>query len=130
MIEVQFEDDYCLIVNKPNNVLVHHSYYSRNIKDDSLLQLLTKQLNHKFYPVHRLDRKTSGLILLAKDKNNVSQFQDLFINQKITKKYMAIVRGHCSEFGQIDTPVKNEDTGIYKDALTKKPNRFRNWAHI
>ncbi len=118
MIEVLFEDDYCIIVNKPNNILVHHSYYSRNITDDSLLQLLTKQFNCKHYPVHRLDRKTSGVILLAKDKSNVNLFQDLFIQQAITKKYLALARGYCQDIGKIDTPIKNPDTGVYKDALT------------
>jgi tRNA pseudouridine65 synthase len=118
MIELLFEDDYCIIVNKPNNVLVHHSYYSRNITDDSLLQLLKKQFNHKYYPVHRLDRKTSGLILLAKDKIHVSKFQTLFTEQNITKKYLALTRGHCLASGKIDTPIKNADTGVYKDALT------------
>jgi len=119
MIDILFEDDFCIIVNKPNNVLVHHSYYSRNIKDDSLLQLLRKQFNNqKFYPVHRLDRKTSGLLLLAKDKTKVSKFQDLFTSNLIHKKYFALVRGFVTEKGKIDSRVKNADTGIYKDALT------------
>ena len=119
MIDVLFEDDYCLIVNKPNNVLVHHSYYSRNIKDDSLLQLLTKQFDgQKFYPVHRLDRKTSGIILLVKEKEYVSKFQGLFTAKIIQKKYYAVVRGFVTDFGEIDTPIKNPDTGIYKEALT------------
>ena len=119
MIEVLFEDDYCIIVNKPNNVLVHHSYYSRNITDDSLLQLLRKQFSSSnFYPVHRLDRKTSGIILLAKRKEYVSKFQELFTSQQIIKKYYAIVRGFSNETGEIDTPIKNADTGVYKDALT------------
>lgn len=119
MIEVLFEDEYCLIVNKPNNVLVHHSYYSRNITDDSLLQLLRQQfVGSNFYPVHRLDRKTSGIILLAKDKTYVSKFQDLFMSDAIQKKYYAVVRGFCDDTGTIDSPVKNPDTGVYKDALT------------
>lgn len=119
MIDIVFEDEYCLLVNKPNNVLVHHSYYSRNIKDDSLLQLLRKQfINQNFYPIHRLDRKTSGLILLSKKKEFVSKFQELFISNNIQKKYYSFVRGFCNELGTIDTPVKNPDTGVYKDALT------------
>lgn len=119
MIEILFEDQYCIAVHKPNNVLVHHSYYSRNIKDDSLLQLLRKQMvNSNFYPVHRLDRKTSGVILLAKDKTYVSKFQDLFTSDAIQKKYYALVRGFCDANGQIDSPVKNPDTGVYKEALT------------
>ena len=119
MIDILYDDDFCIIVNKPNNVLVHHSYYARNIKDDSLLQVLRQQfVNQNFYPVHRLDRKTSGLILLAKHKNDVSKFQALFDKNLITKKYKALVRGHTDLNGIIDTPIKNNETGIYKDALT------------
>jgi tRNA pseudouridine65 synthase len=98
---------------------VHHSYYARNIKDDSLLQMLRQQFkDENFYPVHRLDRKTSGLILLSKSKKNVSKFQDLFDSKKITKKYKALVRGYSNDVGVIDTPIKNNETNIYKDAIT------------
>lgn len=118
-IEILYEDTYCIIVNKPNNVLVHHSHYSRNIKDDSLLQLLRKQFdNQNFYPVHRLDRKTSGILLLSKTKENIKEFQQLFNNKIITKKYKALVRGYTDKFGIIDTPIKNNETGVYKQALT------------
>jgi len=119
MVEILYEDKYCIVVNKPNNVLVHHSYYSRNIKDDSLLQILRQQFTgSNFYPVHRLDRKTSGLIVLAKEKEFVVKFQNLFHTNEIQKKYYALVRGFCEKSGKIDSPVKNPDTGVYKDALT------------
>ncbi|MGV6861559.1 MAG: RluA family pseudouridine synthase [Putridiphycobacter sp.] len=119
MIPIKYEDEYCIIVNKPENVLVHHSYYARNIKDDSLLQLLRQQfLNQNFYPVHRLDRKTSGLLLLCKHKEDVHSFQNLFDSNKITKKYKALVRGFTNKSGQINTPIKNNETGIYKSALS------------
>lgn len=119
MIEILYEDDHCIVVNKPNNVLVHHSYYSRNIKDDSLLQILRQQFpGSNFYPVHRLDRKTSGLIILAKDKAFISKFQDLFSTSQIQKKYYALVRGFCDKNGEIDSRIKNPDTDVYKDALT------------
>ena len=67
VIEIIYEDDYCIVVNKPNNLLVHHSYYSRNIEEDSLVQLLKLQGYESPIPVHRLDRKTSGILLLAKN---------------------------------------------------------------
>ena len=114
-IEICYEDEDILIVNKPNNVLVHHSYYARNIEDDSLLQLLEQQGLGKLFPINRLDRKTSGLLLLSKTKERVSIFQELFTNNSITKTYHAIVRGHVLEAGEIDTPVKNE-RGNYKEA--------------
>ncbi len=116
-IEIVYEDDYCIVVNKPNNLLVHHSYFSRNIEEDSLVQLLKLQGYESPIPVHRLDRKTSGLLLLAKDKEFVKPFQELFESQQISKKYVALVRGFVEGNGVIDSPVKN-DRGNYKDALT------------
>jgi len=119
MIEILYTDPYCIIVNKPPNVLVHHSYYARNIKDDSLLQILRHQFkNENFYPVHRLDRKTSGLLLLSKSKENVSKFQKLFDTSHIQKKYMALVRGFTKDKGIINSPIKNNESGVYKEALT------------
>jgi len=116
-IEIIYEDDYCIVVNKPNNLLVHHSYFSRNIEEDSLVQLLKLQGYESPIPVHRLDRKTSGALLLVKQKDFVKPFQDLFESQEISKKYIALVRGHVAESGIIDSPVKN-DRGNYKEALT------------
>ncbi len=92
--------------------MVHHSYYARNIEEDSLAEILRNQ-GITAFPVHRLDRKTSGLILFAKKKEYVSSFQALFEE----KKYLALVRGHLAESGIINSPVKN-DRGNYKDAET------------
>ncbi|MFK5959092.1 MAG: pseudouridine synthase [Lutibacter sp.] len=117
-IEILFEDDYIVIVNKPNNVLIHNSYYARNIKEPTLLNLLLKQFNQNFYPVHRLDRKTSGVLLLVKQKENVSMFQELFNSNSIEKTYLGIVRGLINTSIKIDSPVKNPDTMVYKAAET------------
>ena len=96
--------------------MVHHSYYARNIEEDSLAEILRNQ-GISAFPVHRLDRKTSGLILFSKKKEDVSAFQNLFENNLIAKKYKALLRGHLPEFGIIDSPVKN-DRGNYKEAET------------
>ena len=117
-IEIIFEDKYLLVVNKPNNFIIHESHYARNIRETTLLQFLEQQLGYPVYPAHRLDRKTSGIILLLKDKQYVAQFQALFTDNSIHKTYYAIVRGFSPEAGMIDSPVKNDDTGVYKDALT------------
>ena len=117
-IEILFEDEYLIVVNKPNNFIIHESHYSRNIRETTLLQFLAQQLGYPVYPAHRLDRKTSGVILLLKDKQYIQQFQELFTHKEITKTYYAIVRGFSPDNGIIDSPVKNDDTGIYKEALT------------
>lgn len=117
-IKIIFEDKYMVVVNKPNNFIIHESHYSRNIRETTLLQFLEQQLGYPVYPAHRLDRKTSGIIILLKDKQYVSQFQALFTDKTIQKTYYAIARGFSPANGTIDSPVKNDDTGIYKDALT------------
>ncbi len=117
-VEILFEDEYIIIVNKPNNILIHNSYYARNIRGATLLDILFEQFKINFYPVHRLDRKTSGVLILAKDKENVSKFQELFNSNKIEKSYLGIVRGFIEDAIEIDSPVKNPDTKVYKEALT------------
>ena len=118
-LEIIYEDEYILCVTKPNNVLVHHAYHSRNVSEEkSLLQLLDEQIGGKFYPIHRLDRKTSGIIALAKETNYVSRFQELFTTEQIQKTYVGIVRGHAPESKIIDSPVKGRDGKVHKEAET------------
>jgi len=119
MVTILHQDEFCLIVSKPNDVLVHHAHHSRNKADeDSLLQLLEKQLGQKFYPIHRLDRKTSGVILLATKTEYVSKFQELFTSHNIAKIYYGMVRGFAPDNKVVNTPVKGRDANVYKDALT------------
>ena len=118
-LEIIFEDDYFICVNKPNNMLVHHAHHSRNVADEtSLLQLILDETSLKVYPIHRLDRKTSGIILFAKETQFVSKFQDLFTNNEIQKTYYGVVRGYAPETKTIDSPVKGRDANVHKEALT------------
>lgn len=118
-VQIIFEDEYIVVANKPNNVLVHHAHHSRNKADElSLLQLLEEQTGMKLYPVHRLDRKTSGILLLTKKTEYVSKFQDLFGNDQIQKIYYGIVRGFAPAARVIDSPVKGRDADVYKEAET------------
>jgi len=98
-------------------MLVHHSHYARNIESTSLVEHLREQGYANAIPVHRLDHKTSGVLLLAKKQSFVQAFQELFDNKSIRKSYRALLRGFVPESGVIDTPVKNE-RGNYKEALT------------
>lgn len=118
-LEIIYQDSYCLLVTKPNNVLVHHAHHSRNkINEKSLVQLIEDQLGSRYFPIHRLDRKTSGIILLASKKEYVSTFQALFTNKEIKKIYYGVVRGYSQENRIIDSPVKGRDSLVYKEAET------------
>ena len=125
-LEILFEDQYIVVVNKPNNILIHYSHYARNIKDATLIDLLEQQFQKRLYPLHRLDRKTSGAIILAKEKEYIPLFQELFLNDAIQKTYWGIVRGFSPSQGVIESPVKNPDTKVYKEALT----HFRTLASV
>ncbi len=115
--EILWEDDIAMAVNKPANVLVHHSAYSGCENEMTLLELLKEHNVPHVFPLHRLDRKTSGIVLLAKRRSDVSVFQKLFDDQKISKIYLALLRGHTNDAGIIDSPVRN-DRGHYREALT------------
>lgn len=105
-----------MAINKPNGLLVHRSPIASDA-DVFAVQLLRDQLGQKVYPVHRLDRKTSGVLLFALDEATNSEMQRKFMNGEVTKTYHAIVRGHTPDSGEIDYPLKRDD-GLVQDAVT------------
>ncbi|WP_420573460.1 pseudouridine synthase [Kordia sp.] len=116
---ILYEDDFVIAVSKPNNMLVHHSHMARNqAEEQTLVGLLQETYEKEVFPIHRLDRKTSGIVLCAKEKAFVAKFQVLFTTDKIQKVYYGIARGFSPENGLIDSPVKGRDAKVYKNALT------------
>ncbi|MBC8754995.1 pseudouridine synthase [Kordia sp. YSTF-M3] len=116
---ILYEDDFVIAVAKPNNMLVHHSLMARNQSDEqTLVSLLQEKYEKQYFPIHRLDRKTSGIVLCAKEKAFVAPFQALFTSDQIQKVYYGIVRGFPPKSGVIDSPVKGRDAKVHKTALT------------
>jgi len=85
-IPIVYEDENILIIDKPAGILVHPSTSSGQVPEKTLID---------YFPgaklVHRLDRDTSGLLLLAKKQEIQNWLRDQFKNRKITKKYIALV---------------------------------------
>jgi len=105
---VLYRDEYYVAINKPPGYLVHRSSIARNATL-IVLQLLRDQLNQKVYPVHRLDRKTSGVLVFALDPEANKMLGQLFEKKTITKEYMAIVRGWTQAEDVIDYDLTNEN---------------------
>ena len=82
------------------------------------LQLLRNQLNQHVHPCHRLDRKTSGVLLFAKDEENNRRMHKKFADREVHKKYLAIVRGYTPDQETIDYKLMS-DKGIIQEAITK-----------
>jgi tRNA pseudouridine65 synthase len=115
-LEILFQDEYFVAINKPHGLLVHRTGIASDAKEFAL-QILREQLGKKVNPVHRLDRKTSGILVFSFDENGTREMQALFDSRAIEKKYMAIVRGYTPEQGVIDTPLQNEK-GKWQEAET------------
>ena len=103
-IDIIYEDENLVAINKPHGLLVHRS----KIANDATvfaLQLVRDKINKRVYPVHRLDRKTSGVLLFTKSKEALVDLQKDFSQRKIEKKYIALVRGFLPHEGVIDYPL-------------------------
>ncbi len=116
MLEILYQDEYLVAINKPHGLLVHRSAIAENT-DVYALQLLRDQLGQRVYPAHRLDRKTGGVLLFALDKETEILMQQQFADNKVSKTYLAIVRGYTPDAGEIDYPLRKEN-GTIQEAFT------------
>lgn len=116
MLEIVFRDEHLIAINKPHGLLVHRSPIAMDAEEFAL-QLLRDQINQWVNPVHRLDRKTGGVLLFALNKEVEKSMQQLFSENAIEKKYLAIVRGHTADQEEIDYPLRKEN-GVLQEAFT------------
>jgi len=125
-IEVVWEDENMAVVNKPSGMLTHPTSiettgtlvnallykYGQNLSD----------LNGEFRRgiVHRLDRNTSGLLMIAKNNETHTYLADLIKNHNLTKKYHAVLKG-CYEKDEdiIDLPIGRHKTQPHKMTVDK-----------
>jgi tRNA pseudouridine65 synthase len=114
-IEVLFRDDDLVAVRKPAGLLVHRNAHAG--REPFLLQLLRDQLGARVYPVHRLDRPTSGLMVMALSPEAAGILARQFASREVSKTYMAVVRGFTADEGVIDSPLKGA-SGAEKAAET------------
>lgn len=117
-LDIIFEDDQILIVNKPANLLTIPDRF------DAEKPSLYADLTHKFgkiFTVHRLDRETSGILVFAKTEEAHRNLSMQFENHETRKVYIALLDGvtHQDE-GQIDRPITEHPTQLGKMMVSKK----------
>ena len=113
MLEIIFEDEHYVAINKPNGLLVHRTRIAEE-KKEFALQLLRDQLGYRLYPLHRLDRGTSGVLLFAKTPAAAAPLVQAFTERQPDKTYFAIVRGYSPEAGTIDSPIRPDKDHSHK----------------
>lgn len=105
-IQIVYEDEWIVVVNKPGNLLVHQQ--GRSITHNLIYQLRCRF--QPLYPsaclVHRLDRETSGVLLVARHGDYVRRLNDLFVRHEVEKTYLAVICGKPKqESGVIDSAI-------------------------
>lgn len=115
MLEIIYEDVQYVAINKPNGLLVHRTRIAEE-KKEFALQLLRDQLGYRLYPLHRLDRGTSGVLLFAKTPEAAAPLVQAFALRQPDKTYFAIVRGYSPEAGTIDSPIRPDKDHQHKEA--------------
>lgn len=115
MLEILYHDADCIAVNKPAGMLVHRSWLARH-ETQFVMQTLRDQIGQHVYPVHRLDRPTSGVLLFALSADTARALSQQFEQKSVHKSYWAVVRGRLEGAGQIDYALKEVHDKI-ADAL-------------
>jgi tRNA pseudouridine65 synthase len=124
MLEILFQDEHLVAVHKPSGLLVHRSALSRGEREFAL-QMLRDQLGRHVHPVHRLDRATSGVLLFALDREVASRLAGMLARGEVEKTYLAVVRGHPPEQGEIDHPLVREPDEYEDASEVSQPARTR-----
>ena len=115
MLTILYRDEHLIAIDKPAGLLVHRSEIDRR-ETRFAIQLLRDQIGQHVYPVHRLDRGTSGVLLFALDSATARILNDDFAARQPAKTYLAVVRGHPADTGDID------------HAITRQPDE-REYVH-
>ncbi len=115
-LTVLYRDDALLAVDKPSGMLVHRGWG----RDPVVLVDLVKELlqTDVAYPMHRIDRQTSGVVLFALSAPIASSLGSEFEDGSVKKQYLALVRGVAPESGCIDHPIPRKVDGPRVDAIT------------
>ena len=121
-LEILYQDEYLVAINKPSGLLVHKSPIDRH-ETEFALQMVRDQIRQYVYPIHRLDKPTSGVLLFALSAEILKTMSLLFRSHEVRKEYIAIVRGYTQAEDLIDYPLKQmldtkeqKKLGITKEA--------------
>ena len=130
-LDIVFEDDSLIVVNKPSGMVVHPSkghysgtlvnallYHSNSLSDSTSEEIYRPGL------VHRIDKDTSGLLVIAKNNDVHQKLAEQISENKMNREYIAIVDGHFAhETGVIDAPLSRHQTNRLKRVVEKGGKR-------
>ncbi|MFB0709890.1 tRNA pseudouridine(65) synthase TruC [Buttiauxella noackiae] len=107
MLEIIYQDEWLVAVNKPSGWLVHRSWLDRH-ETVFVMQTVRDQIGKHVFTVHRLDRPTSGVLLMALSSEVAHLLSQQFENHQIQKRYHAVTRGWLEDDAVLDYPLVEE----------------------
>jgi len=107
MLRILHADEHLVAIDKPPGLLVHRSALDAH-EERFAVQLLRDQLGRTVWPVHRLDKGTSGVLLFALDAATAAAVSAQFEQGRVRKRYRALVRGWPGDAGVIDHPLARD----------------------
>ena len=120
-LSILHKDDHTVAINKPAGLLVHRSRVDVHATEFAM-QMLRDQIGQLVFPVHRIDRPTSGVLLFALNKECARELSNQFADRKVSKSYLAIVRGNTPTQNRWDEPlVEKHDPATDGRASNDKP---------
>jgi tRNA pseudouridine65 synthase len=116
---ILYEDDAMIVIHKPAGILVHRSEATSR-REPAVLQIMRDACGQHLYPVHRLDRPTSGVLVLARSPEMASILGKQWMEKLCRKTYLAVVRGWAPETMTIDHALSDLDdpAAPAQDAVT------------
>lgn len=116
IVQVLYRDDHYIVVDKPSGMFVHRTGLDHD--PVVLLQLLRDQIGQKLYPVHRLDKPTSGVMAFALSSDAARLLWHQFQEKSVIKVYHALVRGFVDGANTIDYDLVNKNNLRAQTAVT------------
>ena len=129
-IDIVYEDDYLAIINKPSNLVVHPApgHYTKTLVNGLMYHFNNlSNINGELRPgiVHRIDKDTSGLLIITKDNKTHEKIAKMLEKKEIKREYIAIVHGEIEEEeAEIIAPIGRDSKDRKKMAVTSKNSKY------
>ena len=125
-IDIVYEDKYLLIINKESGMVTHPApgHYTGTLVNALLYKYDLEGDTNRPGIVHRLDKDTSGLMVVAKDSKTLELLSDMMKHKKVKRHYLALVEGIINhETGTIDAPIGRDVHDRQKMAVTDQNSK-------
>ena len=119
-IDILYEDEYLMVINKPSNTIIYDNNSTTSLANMISNYYLENNEDWKVRPIHRLDKDTTGCILIAKDVITHSRLTEMLENDEIKRYYYAVCYGKMtSRSGEIAFPIGSDRHINGKMVITK-----------